>query len=240
MRQRGRERRHAIHRPRPWGFAVVEHQDEAVGYFTLKDPLRRPGYLSRPRLLRQTADAIDALGEVIVHSIVLHEELTDWKWIVEHVSFTVVYYSRPDPPGGSNERQHQGAATDSAEAKPIPSFRYSGDHIHPDMAEDRSNHSFCLQNPRNEADSGSVSKLLRRTADAVDHLPGVEIDNLVLHTEVTPAGRLPTVAVYYSRPTPDDWESRAEWARLMDQNRMLFLAEMKERRTANKKRKRKH
>ena len=215
---------------------MAEHHDEAtIGYFKLKDPLYKPGYLSRPRLLRQTADAIEALGEIDVHSLVLHEELTDWKWIVEHVSFTAVYYSRPDSLGVNDERQHPGTVADSAEAKPDPKHRYTGDHIHPDMAEDRNNHSFRLHNPRNETDSGSAPKLLRRTADAVDDLPGVEIDDLVLHTELTPAGRVPTVTVYYSRPTPDEWEDRADWARLTDQNRIEFLAERKGRRRGKKK-----
>jgi hypothetical protein len=218
-----------------------EHSDQATGYLKLKDRRREPGYLSRPRLLRKTAKAIEALGEVDVHAVVLHQELTDWKWFVRYVSFTAVYYGHPRPPDAGDERQRpctklDGGVAAAASVDASDKYvRYCGDHIHPDMAEDLDNRSFRLHNPVDEPDCPDVPTLLRRTADSIDALPAVEIDDLVLHVKVTAAGRVPTVAVYYSRPTIDDWKSRAEWAHVLDEYRTLYFARKKRARNKSKK-----
>jgi hypothetical protein len=211
--------------------------DDGLQCIKLKDRRHEPGYLSRPRLLRKTAKAIEALGEVEVLAVVLHEELTDWKWIIEHVSFTTVYYTDPQrrrrattccaASGGVEAAVSVGADDEHV--------KYSGHHIHPEMAVDLDNRSFRLRNPVDEPGYCSVPTLLRRTADAVDALPDVEIDDLVLHVEVTPAGRVPTVTVYYSRPTIDDWQSRAEWARSLDECRTIYFAQKKVRKKKRKK-----
>jgi hypothetical protein len=203
--------------------ADPDSQEQVFQQMILKDPKCRPGYISRPKLLRQTADAIDALGEVEVRNLVLHEELTECRWAPEFVSFVTVYYNN------RTETDEGGVANNSAVS--TATRRYTGDQIDPDMAKDRSNRSFRLHNPPTEPGYRSVPKLLRRTADAIDALRKVEINSVVLHTEITAAGRIPTVAVYYSRPTRADKKSRTEWKR---------LAQEMKRRAKKQKRKKKH
>ena len=217
--------------------STLTDNGDGVEYFKLKDRRLEPGYLSRPRLLRKTAKAIEALGEVDVHAVVLHEELTDWKWIIEHVSFTSVYYGDPRPARATDDRRDSSTAAVGAAVSVDTSDgydKYSGAHIHPDMAGDLDNRSFRLHNPVDEPGHRSVSTLLRRTADAVDALPDVEIEHLVVHFDVTAAGRVPTVTVYYSRPTIDDWKSRAEWARSLDECRTFYFARQKKARKKKK------
>jgi hypothetical protein len=199
---------------RPARETETESQEQTIHHFTLKDQRNQPGYLSRPRLLRQTANAIEELGEIEVHHLVLHQELTDGKWVPEHVSFVTVYYNRPESSGLITNHQDDGAIGNSASADINTTHAYVGDHIDPKMAEDLRNRSFRLHNSSTESGYRSVPKLLRRTADAVDALPKVEIDDLILHTEMTPAGRVPIIAVYYFRPSSSDKKFRKEWKQL--------------------------
>jgi hypothetical protein len=55
-----------------------------------------------------------------------------------------------------------------------------------------------IANPEEGPDRYSVPKLLRRVADRIDELgDSVIVNDLILHTEVTAEGYLPSINVYY-------------------------------------------
>jgi hypothetical protein len=78
-------------------------QDYTMLCFALSNPEGEPGYLSVPKLLRRTADAIDELGKVDMHDLVLHIEVT----AEGYVPSVTVYYSRPeeDEQSGVDDRE---------------------------------------------------------------------------------------------------------------------------------------
>jgi len=55
---------------------------------------------------------------------------------------------------------------------------------------------FSLANPRGDG-QGDVPLLLRRVADALEERGAVEIQDLVLHTEVNEFGGWPSITVYF-------------------------------------------
>jgi hypothetical protein len=59
---------------------------------------------------------------------------------------------------------------------------------------------FSQANPAGEG-QGDVPALLRRVADSIDALGQVEVQDLVLHTEVTENGDWHSLTVYFHRPT---------------------------------------
>ncbi|TXK35761.1 hypothetical protein [Nonomuraea sp. C10] len=62
---------------------------------------------------------------------------------------------------------------------------------------------FSLNNPRGE-EQGDVPMLLRRLASTLEEMGGIEIRDLILHSDTDDAGDpWPYVTVYYS-PLPDD------------------------------------
>jgi hypothetical protein len=208
---------------------VPEHH--AVHRLLILDPRREPDYLSRPRLLRWTADALEDLGDVDVHDLVMHEELMDGKWVADWVSSVSVYYSlREQPPRASPE-----PATLCPAADFTASHKYFGDHIDPQMTADRANHMFYLYNPRGKR-RFSLPTLLRRTARAIEDLVEVEIDGVVLHVQETAEERVPVVAVYYSSPTRGLQKSRR---RLKRYAQYLERQDRKKRKRATNKRARK-
>lgn len=208
-------------------------QDQKIKYFMLKDRKNQPGYLSRPRLLRQTADALEELGDIELHNLVLHEELTDGKWVPEHVSFVTAYYNRLE---SSDSYRDDDVNGNSAPGRVLPENAYLGEYSEANMVHDRTNRTLRLHNSPFEAGYLSVPKLLRQTADAVDAMPKAEIDDLILHSEMTPAGRVPTVAVYYSHPSPSDKQFRKEWRQLAQDEKRR--AKRKKRRKREKKKQR--
>ena len=209
----------------------AEPREQPIHHLAIKDAKDQPGYLSRPRILRETADAIDDLGEVDIHGLFLHEEHTDGRWISEHVSFVNVYYSRPAAHG----RDRREAPLDDVSSPASARHEYVGDAIDPNMVRDDENQSFRIHNPPAEPGRCSIPTLLRRTADAVDAMKKVEIDELVLHTEVTAVGRVPVIAVYYSRPTRLDEDNRREWV-LIARDAKRRAKEMNKRRKRTEKR----
>ena len=58
--------------------------------------------------------------------------------------------------------------------------------------------SFSLANPKGRR-QGDLPRLLRGVADEVEALDGVEVYDLVLHTETTSRGPWYSVTVYYAR-----------------------------------------
>jgi hypothetical protein len=60
---------------------------------------------------------------------------------------------------------------------------------------------FSLANPRGQG-QGNVPLLLRNVADAIQGLGAVEIQDLVLHTEVNEFGDWPSITVYFHRGQP--------------------------------------
>jgi hypothetical protein len=59
---------------------------------------------------------------------------------------------------------------------------------------------FSQANPAGEG-QGDVPALLRRVADSIDALGKVEVQDLVLHTEVTEDGGWPWLTVYFHPPS---------------------------------------
>jgi hypothetical protein len=59
---------------------------------------------------------------------------------------------------------------------------------------------FSQANPVGEG-QGDVPALLRRVADSIDALGEVEVQDLVLHTEVAESGAWPSLTVYFHRST---------------------------------------
>ena len=59
---------------------------------------------------------------------------------------------------------------------------------------------FSQANPAGK-DQGDVPALLRRVADSINALGEVEVQDLVMHTEVTENGDWPSLTVYFHRPT---------------------------------------
>jgi hypothetical protein len=47
----------------------------------------------------------------------------------------------------------------------------------------------------------SVAALLRRIADGIDQRPGIEVQDVVLHSEVTADGELWSATVYFHEPS---------------------------------------
>ena len=60
---------------------------------------------------------------------------------------------------------------------------------------------FSLANPLGQG-QGDVPLLLRRVAEAIEALGEVEIQDLLLHTEVNEFGNWPSVTVYFHRDRP--------------------------------------
>jgi hypothetical protein len=57
---------------------------------------------------------------------------------------------------------------------------------------------FSQANPIDDPDKGSVPALLRRVADTIEGYGDVQVQDLVLHSEITEDGdRWPSVTVYY-------------------------------------------
>jgi hypothetical protein len=59
---------------------------------------------------------------------------------------------------------------------------------------------FSQANPAGK-DQGDVPALLRRVADSISALGEVEVQDLVMHTEVTEDGGWPSLTVYFHRST---------------------------------------
>jgi hypothetical protein len=59
---------------------------------------------------------------------------------------------------------------------------------------------FSQANPRG-GDQGDVPALLRRVADSIEGLGPLDVQDLVLHTEVTEDGDWHSVTVYFHRRT---------------------------------------
>jgi hypothetical protein len=59
---------------------------------------------------------------------------------------------------------------------------------------------FSQANPAGEG-QGDVPALLRRAADSIDALGEVNVQDLVLHNEVTESGDWPSLTVYFHRST---------------------------------------
>jgi hypothetical protein len=55
---------------------------------------------------------------------------------------------------------------------------------------------FSQANPAGKS-QGDVPALLRRVADSIDALGEVEVQDLVMHTEVTEHGNWPSLTVYF-------------------------------------------
>jgi hypothetical protein len=55
---------------------------------------------------------------------------------------------------------------------------------------------FSQANPRGRG-QGNVPRLLRRVANTLAILGEIEVQDLVMHTEITPDGAWPSVTVYY-------------------------------------------
>ncbi|BBZ27950.1 hypothetical protein MMAD_22450 [Mycolicibacterium madagascariense] len=231
------------HRPDPiggpprvvndWESPDAGRRERTVHHLAIKDAKEQPGHLSRPRLLREVADAIDELGDVDVYGLFLHEEHTDCTWIPEHVSFVNLYYGGPAAHGGDRGEESFDDVLSRLSAK----HGYVGDAIEPHTFTGHEYPSFRLHNPPAEPVFGSVPTLLRRTADVVDAMKDVDIDELVLHTEVTAVGRVPMVAVYCSRPTRVDKDNRKEWV-LIARDAKRRAKKMKKRRQRTKKQER--
>lgn len=57
---------------------------------------------------------------------------------------------------------------------------------------------FSQANPLDDASRGSVPALLRRVAETIEGMGDIEVNDLVLHTELTSDGdRWPSLTVYY-------------------------------------------
>jgi hypothetical protein len=59
---------------------------------------------------------------------------------------------------------------------------------------------FSQANPAGK-DQGDVPALLRRVAGSIEALGEVEVEDLVMHTEVTENGDWHSLTVYFHRPT---------------------------------------
>jgi hypothetical protein len=59
---------------------------------------------------------------------------------------------------------------------------------------------FSQANPAGGS-QGDVPELLRRAADSIDALGEVNLQDLVLHNEVTESGDWPSLTVYFHRST---------------------------------------
>jgi hypothetical protein len=57
---------------------------------------------------------------------------------------------------------------------------------------------FSQANPRG-AGQGDVPSLLRRVADSIDALGVVDVQDLVMHTEIADDGDWPSLTVYFHR-----------------------------------------
>lgn len=66
------------------------HDDWTIFHFSQSNP-DGPGQGSVPALLRRVADSIDELGDVVVHDITFHSEVT----ADEDDLMMSVYYERP-------------------------------------------------------------------------------------------------------------------------------------------------
>ncbi len=62
---------------------------------------------------------------------------------------------------------------------------------------------FSQANPAGPGQS-DVSALLRRVADSIDARGDIEVQDLVMHTEVTADGDWHSITVYYHRATAGD------------------------------------
>ncbi len=62
---------------------------------------------------------------------------------------------------------------------------------------------FSQANPAGD-DQASVSALLRRVADTLDEFSGIEVQHLVMETEITAEGPWPSITVYFSLPGDDE------------------------------------
>lgn len=60
---------------------------------------------------------------------------------------------------------------------------------------------FSLANPLGQR-QGDVPRLLRRVAEVIESFGAVEIQDLVLHTEVNEFGNWPSITVYFHRDQP--------------------------------------
>jgi hypothetical protein len=60
---------------------------------------------------------------------------------------------------------------------------------------------FSLANPLGQR-QGDVPRLLRRVAEVIEAFGAVEIQDLVLHTEVNEFGNWPSITVYFRRDQP--------------------------------------
>lgn len=57
---------------------------------------------------------------------------------------------------------------------------------------------FSQANPEDDPDQGSVPLLLRRVADTIEEYGDIEVNDLLLHIEITSDGdRRPSLTVYY-------------------------------------------
>ncbi|OHV41509.1 hypothetical protein BCD49_00690 [Pseudofrankia sp. EUN1h] len=61
---------------------------------------------------------------------------------------------------------------------------------------------FSQSNPKG-AGQGDISALLRRVADSIDALGEVDVQDLMMHTEVTADGDWHSITVYYERADED-------------------------------------
>lgn len=57
---------------------------------------------------------------------------------------------------------------------------------------------FSQANPKGP-DQGNVPALPRRVAETIESLGAIEVQDLVLHNEVTPDGDWPSITVYFSQ-----------------------------------------
>jgi len=62
---------------------------------------------------------------------------------------------------------------------------------------------FSQANPAGEHQA-SVSALLRRVADTLDEFDDIEVQHLVMETEITSEGPWPSITVYFSLPGDDE------------------------------------
>jgi hypothetical protein len=63
-------------------------------------------------------------------------------------------------------------------------------------------HHFSQANPQG-VEQGDVPSLLRRVADSIEELGPVEIQDLILHTEITADGPWPSLTVYFHPVQPE-------------------------------------
>lgn len=62
---------------------------------------------------------------------------------------------------------------------------------------------FSQANPKDAPDVTSVPALLRRVAGTIEEMGDIEIQDLVMHTEITAEGIWPSLTVYYSDKATD-------------------------------------